>query len=213
MERVRGEEHAQLDVSEARDRLVIAESDIVLAEQIRGGDEAAFSRMYLAYYPLLGEYAASLTKEQSSANDIVQEIFFNIWHDRANWRPGHIAAYLYRATRNRALNYLGTARRQNRLNVEHLRTSVLEETSPGSGEGPIAPDDAVHLTRFRIAIEQAFDRLPGARREVALLRWRQGRSLAEIAAVTGSSVKAVSMQLARIRASLQHIIDAHLTDE
>jgi len=193
--------------------LAVSPTDRALAAQIQSGDEAAFSEMYLSYYAALAEYAAGIVRDASTAHDVVQEIFLNIWRDRSAWDPGNVAAYLYRATRNRALNDIGGERRRARLQAEHDRTTVRVDERAGSGEPPLAPDEALHVERFQRALAQAIDALPVPRREVAILRWRHGRSLAEIAVVTGSSVKAVSMQLARTRDSLQPIVNAYVRDE
>lgn len=188
--------------------LPMSDEDVALCQRIRAGDDGAFQTLYLHHYAGLADYAAGLVSDRSAAHDIVQELFLVLWRDRSEWAPGRIGAYLYRAVRNRALNDLGATRRRARL----------REASPslgmaGVGETPLSPDEDLHVARFREALDRAIDGLSEHRREIAALRWRHGKSLAEIASITGSSVKAVSMSLARTRATLQPVVDTYLRDE
>jgi len=187
--------------------LAVPHADASLCAQLRAGDDSAFRELYVRYYAALTEYATGLLSDSSAAHDVVQELFLTIWRGRTEWEPGHIAAYLYRATRDRALNHLGAIKRRARLLGSDAPTNVA-----GVSETPLAPDEDLHLQRFREALDRAIAALTESRREIAMLRWRHGKSLAEIAAITGSSVKAVSMSLARIRSALQPIVDSYLRD-
>jgi len=184
---------------------ITADETIVAA--IRRGNTAVFDTLYLRYYAQLAEYASSLTHDPAAAHDAVQDVFLNIWRDHTTWAPDHIAAYLFHAVRNRALNDLSARRRR-----EQLSTRVGPNVAPGASEPPLSPDAQLHIDRFLAALNEAIDHLPFQRREVAVLRWRHGMSLAEIAAIVGTSVKAVSMQLTRTRAVLQDIVDTYVQD-
>lgn len=197
---------ADTDDADAAARGAVSEWDAALAARIRAGDDSAFRDLYLLRYAELAEYAAGLLNDRAAAHDVVQDLFLSVWRGRSTWAPGHIAAYLYRSVRNRSLNVLRGAKRRERLIGQQPVSAV------GVSEIPLAPDDDVHLRRFRDALDRAIHSLADNRREIATLRWRHGKSLSEIAAITGKSVKAVGMSLARTRATLQPIVDTYLRD-
>jgi RNA polymerase sigma-70 factor (ECF subfamily) len=49
---------------------------------IRAGDKAVFRRLYDLYYIRLFLYAKSYLDDASDAEDIVQELFFELWKKR-----------------------------------------------------------------------------------------------------------------------------------
>ena len=50
-----------------------------LIERLILGEEKAFCKLYVQYKPRLFKFAIALLKSQNVAEDICQDIFFNIW--------------------------------------------------------------------------------------------------------------------------------------
>lgn len=53
-----------------------------LIERLILGEEKAFCKLYVQYKPRLFKFAIALLKSQNVAEDICQDIFFNIWENR-----------------------------------------------------------------------------------------------------------------------------------
>src|SRR5262249_2993367 len=112
---------------------------------------------------------------------------------------------LYTAVRNRALN---VARDQ----AGHARAATLlaaEGISPTLGEPPLPPgvNDAERERDERLRrVLAAANAVPERGREAFYLRWRQGLSYAEIAAVMGISVKTVETALVAAMRELREVI-------
>src|SRR5882672_3594833 len=70
-------------------------------------DPLTFRRLFDAHAEALRRYARRIVRSRETAEDLVQEVFFRLWRgrDAVEMGPG-IRAYLYVATRSRALNYL-----------------------------------------------------------------------------------------------------------
>ena len=98
---------------------------------IRSGDVAAFERLYRAHYhPLLG-YLVGIVSSAAIAEEIYQDLFLTIWCKRRTWYPrGSVKSYLYKAARNRAIDYL---RRQK---VEANWVQHQAATGKGFVDGP-----------------------------------------------------------------------------
>jgi RNA polymerase sigma-70 factor (ECF subfamily) len=70
-------------------------------------DEAAFERVFKMHFKNLYAYALTILKNETEAEETVQQVFFKLWERSENLNvTGTIAAYLYRAVHNESLNFL-----------------------------------------------------------------------------------------------------------
>ena len=154
-------------------------------ERLRAGDAAAFDAVYHELVGPLRAWAYRHVRSREAAVEIVHDVFFAVWRGRAELalREG-LRAYLYSATRNRALDWLA-------------RESVRRRFSDRVVEELHAPPDEAEDPELLHAILAAIEGMPERRRVVCSLRWRQGMSLAEIATSLGISQKTVETQLTR----------------
>ena len=78
-----------------------------LIERLILGEEKAFCKLYVQYKPRLFKFAIALLKSQNVAEDICQDIFFNIWENRYFLKCGtSFSSFLFSMARNRIINYL-----------------------------------------------------------------------------------------------------------
>jgi RNA polymerase sigma-70 factor (ECF subfamily) len=151
--------------------------DRELLERIRGGDEGAFDDVFRAHYgPLVG-LAEAMLRNRAAAEDVVQDVTVE----------DSLRAYLFRATRNRALN--------------HLRHSRVERQSEPHVAGAAAdpPRAPVSLVEEEIdaALKAAVSDLPERCREVFELSRVHGLRYTEIASALGISIKTVEAQMGK----------------
>ena len=162
--------------------------DRELLERIRGGDEGAFDDVFRAHYgPLVG-LAEAMLRNRAAAEDVVQDVMLELWR-RRELLPveDSLRAYLFRATRNRALN--------------HLRHSRVERQSEPHVAGAAAdpPRAPVSLVEEEIdaALKAAVSDLPERCREVFELSRVHGLRYTEIASALGISIKTVEAQMGK----------------
>ncbi|HOA37651.1 MAG TPA: sigma factor, partial [Flavihumibacter sp.] len=64
---------------------MIAEARIVFLKDrlTRYNDQAAYKELFTAFYPRLMPLAVSIIKSRQSAEEIVSDVFINIWQKRA----------------------------------------------------------------------------------------------------------------------------------
>jgi RNA polymerase sigma-70 factor (ECF subfamily) len=168
-------------------------TDDDLAARIRAGDAAVFERLFReAYAPLCG-FAVRLGHEPAVAEEVVQELFADLWARRAEWAVrGSVRAYLFAALRNRALNL---RRRRGRERDWAAREGVAEVRALHAA--PEGADERLERQELHARLERALDALPERCRLAMRLRWREQWSHAEIAHALGITVKGVESQLAR----------------
>lgn len=128
-----------------------------------------------------------------TAAEVVQDVFLRLWRDRETLEiRDHLAGYLARAVRNRALDLRKRRRLESRwLERETAEAERAEMERILAGSFGAGEDDRGQL------VARALDRLPAKRREVMLYRWRDGLAYGEIAGRLGVSVKTVENQVNR----------------
>lgn len=168
----------------------------------------AFQRLFDAHAGALRRYARRIVRSREAAEDLVQEVFFRLWRgwETVDTGPG-IRAYLYVATRSRALNYLRHEDAEARARVLAFPRGVIadEPALPPEGEKQLESDD---ITR---AIEQVLAGMPPRQREVAALRLRHQLPTAEIARKLGISPRTVEVHVARATKALREQLPALLS--
>lgn len=179
----------------ARDRLELA-----WLEQIRAGDEPAFEALFRAYVEPLCAFAYSYVQSQHAAQEIVQELFGRIWDRRQSLTvPRSVHAYLYGATRNRAINHLRNRRVENRF----LAARKLDASQPNTVRRSAPPEEELEVKALAEAVVRVVSEMPGRCREVFTLTREHGLSYAEVAEVLHIAPKTVEIHMGRALAILR----------
>lgn len=173
-----------------------------IGSRIRGGDAAAFEQLFHATYPSLCAFAHRYLDDAARAEDLVQELFVELWARRARWElRGSVRAYLFSAVRNRALN----ARKRDRVEQDWVNDESIAEVR-ALHPAPASPAELLDVAETTAMLDAAIEALPERCRMVMTLRWREQLSHAEIAQVMGITTKGVEQQLARgLRAMRERI--------
>src|ERR1700761_6117609 len=83
-----------------------AVSDNVLLQQLKEGDQGAFSKIYDKYWQKLYMLAYDRLKDTKQSQDIVQDIFITIWERRAELDVQNLNAYLHSSVRYNVFKYV-----------------------------------------------------------------------------------------------------------
>jgi len=159
---------------------------------IRAGDAAAFQSVFEEHYRALCVFASSYTGSRAAAEEVVQDVFLRIWQRRERWElAGPIAAYLYTAVRNHALNEVRRQRVRDHWQAGARRESTdvrLRATAPSADQDV----QAAELVRI---MQETINELPPRCREAFLLRRQHHLTYAEIARVMGIAPKTVEIHI------------------
>lgn len=82
-------------------------SDTILVNRLRNGDESALTELYNQFWQLLFMSSYNVIKDKELCEDIIQDIFMNIWHNREKLEI-HISlkGYMYACARYQVFNHL-----------------------------------------------------------------------------------------------------------
>ncbi len=133
-------------------------------------------------------------------------MFLRLWNLRETLHiHSTLQSYLYGSIRNQALLTLRRANLEDRCVADFLTRAIL----PGAGVPVPEPDIAIERQELALALERALNTLSPRVREVALLRWRDKLSRAEIAEMLGTTVATVSNQLTIAARSIRPLLEKH----
>lgn len=172
-----------------------------LVRALAAGEAGALETLISHYWGSLTSYAARIVDDAELAEDVVQRMFVALWTGRRTWSPRSVAAYLFRCTRNLALDEL----RSRDSRHERERGSSRADT-----RHPSLPDAVLAESRLAEIVDSAIQELPERRREAFVLAYLKQLTYAEVAEVMGVSTKTVghhvSAALAELRKSLGPVV-------
>jgi RNA polymerase sigma-70 factor (ECF subfamily) len=178
----------------------------------QAGSEAAFDRLVETYsgqvYALFTRFLGPVPERE----DLVQEVFLRVLRSRERYTPtARFSTYLYRVAFNLAVNHTERDRSPRSLD-EGDREG---EESPRSAPTPEGDDPAHGLETDDVvrAVREAIASLPETQRMALILAKYDELSFAEIAAVLGSSEKAIKSLVHRARESLRQRLKPFLERE
>jgi RNA polymerase sigma-70 factor (ECF subfamily) len=171
-----------------------------LVELAQGGDREAFAQLYDRYVDTVFRYVYVRVGQRALAEDLTSETFIRAMRriDTFTWQGRDIAAWFVTIARNLVADHVKSAR---------FRFEVTTADMRDADQRVEAPDEEV-LTRLRD------ERLVGAIRslgsdqaECITLRFLQGLSLADTAAVLGRSEGAVKQLQLRATKALRKALE------
>lgn len=75
--------------------------------QLAKGDEYAYRVLFDRYYDVLNNFACKYVDDTAVSEDIVQDVFYNLWEKRESYRDiASLKSYLYSSVKNKCLNHL-----------------------------------------------------------------------------------------------------------
>ncbi len=159
-----------------------------LVGHLKKGHEDAFAYLMDAYHKKLCVYAKSLCRDIYIAEDIVQNIFLNIWEKRRKLKETHsIQSYLYQSVYNEFINQHRKKTSLITLEKEYIKTlnTILEE------------EDTDELTKLITLVKQEIKELPPKCKKIFIMGKQEGLTYAEIAEHLNISFRTVENQTSK----------------
>ena len=163
---------------------MVKQNDMVLWQQILGGDKAAFSQLYLSYRPLLIHYGFKLCQDETLIEECLQELFCKLYFQK-NRIPfiRNMKTYLLVSFRRDLLRML----------IKQRKSTPSQYSEPHlvfSCEDFLIEQE--QLTERRDMLAHMLNMLSPRQREIIYLKYYNGLDNKEIATVLGISYPVVS---------------------
>jgi RNA polymerase sigma-70 factor (ECF subfamily) len=174
---------------------------ILLSERIANDDQLAYRQLFIQFYPKLSRFVMGFTKSKELTDEIVSDVFINIWRRRKNMNEiSNIKLYLYVSAKNTTFNYLKKLHRENLTDLDMVE---IEPADPFSDPG------AAMITReMNQKLRAAINELPPRCKLIFTLVKEDGLSYkqtAQLLTISESTVEnQISIALKKISGAIKY---------
>lgn len=171
-----------------------------LIQRIAEGDAHALERLYDNYAQLVFRLALRILRNQADAEEVVQEVFWQVWRTAGRYDPvrGPPEAWVMTLARSRAIDRLRSSARVDGLALEEV-PEATEDLAAGGAQD----------TELRQMVTNALSGLSKAQRTALELAYYSGLTQTEIAEHTGAPLGTVKTW---IRKGLEQLRDTFVAE-
>ena len=171
--------------------------DDTLIEAIAAGDGSAMQVLYARHHVRIYRFALRFVNDQAAAEDVVNEVFLNVWcKARSFRRRSQVATWLYALARHKAIDLL-RRRSPDVWDVEPCQS--IDETADD-------PDTALVKKQHGSILLDCLSRLTLAHREIIDLVYYHGKTIEEAAAIIGVPRNTVKTRMFYARKHLVELL-------
>lgn len=175
--------------------------DTLIITQVSEGDEYAFRTLFDNYRDKIFFIAFKITRVESSAEDVVQEVFIKLWLHRQKLRKlDNFSAYLNTITRNHIFSQL------RKLSTEEVYLRELIQSGQMEGKDV---SDMVLYNELRKMYDAAVARLTPQQKKVYQLGKIDGKKYEEIASLLDISKETVKNHMVKATTSIKAYLADH----
>lgn len=170
----------------------------ILLKELSEGSRTAFDWLFIRYQPKVVAFLKACTGDEEQARDIAQDIFFNIWKDRAKLSEVRsFEGYLFQMARFSVYNY-----------YDHLDVvkKYVEEGKTRSEVTDAGPEEKLKERQIRARIAETVRSMPQRRREIFVMSRWGGYSNDEIAERLNISKRTVENHLTAAQSVLRRTL-------
>jgi len=173
----------------------------LLVTALMVGNEKAFSELFNIYCNDVYAYSLSMLKNQALAEEIVQDVFLNIWlhRDRLN-ADLSFKSYVFTITRNLTFNLISKVANSHKLKEEVFYVSQKSYS-------PI--EDIIDDADYDAIKQKAIEQLPPKRRAIFEMSRNEEMSYEEISKELNISVSTVKGQMSKALADIRDFLETH----
>jgi len=170
------------------------------------GEDAALAEVYDLGAPAVYTFLLRLARDRSLAEDLTQETFLRIHRARGLYRVGaSVLPWAYTIARRLFLDSVRSRRSEVQQNFDHDSEAEPLATHEGGGASPSA-EDLLADAELAQAVDEALAQIPEAQASAFRLLKGEGLSIAEVAAIMGTSKGSVKLRAHRAYLSLRALL-------
>lgn len=160
--------------------------DTLLLSKLRAGDEKAYTEIYNRYKKKLYLHVYKRLRNQQQADDVIHEVFAELWLKRETILAANLAGYLYTAVRNDVLDI---------ISHQDVESAYITNLQNYIQQGEAITDHRVRVNMLTDLINKEVAGLPEKMREVFEMSRKMHLSHREISEKLNISEKTVKNQV------------------
>jgi RNA polymerase sigma-70 factor (ECF subfamily) len=175
-----------------------------LIQQVAKQDRDAFSQLYDRFSTLVFTLAMRMLKARSDAEDLLQEVFVQVWRQAQNYSAerGSPEAWIINIARSRAIDKIRSIRR--------MQKSFVLTDDPARAESSENVESSAVESETRLTMNSALANLPDTQRQVLELAYFDGLTQSEIADRLAEPLGTVKTRMRSGIQKLREILGAQL---
>lgn len=171
----------------------MVDSDIELLKRVGDGDAPALKALYARHRTAIYRFALRLTRNETAAEDVVSEVFVDVWRHAAAFEGRSGAqTFLLAMARNKAYSHL---RKRREDELDDQAAEAIEDEAD-------TPEISLQKKSKADVLRACLERLSPAHREVIDLVYYHEKSIAEVAQIVGIPEGTVKTRLFHAREKL-----------
>ncbi len=183
------------------------DQEIELLKRVGQGDRLAFSDLYDRFSGVLFSTAFRILNNQEGAEDVLQDVFVQIWEKAPLYDPsrGKPLTWAVTLTRNKAIDRLRSLQRRYRMQEQVEKESqTFEQFDDRSSLDAVDSVEKGHLVR------EAITKLSKEQREAIELAFFSGLTQTEIAEHLNEPLGTVKARIRRGMMKLREVLERQL---
>ena len=162
----------------------------ITVRKIKKGNIKAFEKLFKELYAPLCGFAQKFIDDKNKAEELVQDIFYNLWKNRVNLDIKiSLKSYLYKSVQNNCLLII-----QHKKVEEKYRKHLSITTNSSTQQ---TPDKVLEIKELNENIQTTLETLPERCREIFYLNRFEGLKYREIAERLSISQKTVEANITK----------------
>jgi RNA polymerase sigma-70 factor, ECF subfamily len=174
-------------------------SDDALIESIGNGDKRAMVSLFMRHNVRIHRFVMRLTGKASIAEDIVSEVFLDIWRGAAEFSGrSNVSTWLLGIARNKAMS---TLRRRTETVLDYdVAVALVDDMDD--------PEVVADRASRGAVVRRCLMRLPAPLREIVDLIYYHEKTVAEVAEIVGIPPGTVKTRMFHARSRLQELLES-----
>ena len=173
------------------------DSDSLLIEKAKEGNEGAFNFLMNKYYPRVYASLFSFTKSKEDSEDLTQQTFVKVWQQIKSFRgDSAFFTWVYRIAINLAKNYVASSGYKKQKVNSSIDQLEIDISSNENIESMLIHSQSIEDIRDFI------NTMPEALKTAFTLRESEGKSYEEISIITETPIGTVRSRIFRARESI-----------
>ena len=173
------------------------DSDSLLIEKAKEGNEGAFNFLMNKYYPRVYASLFSFTKSKEDSEDLTQQTFVKVWQQIKSFRgDSAFFTWVYRIAINLAKNYVASSGYKKQKVNSSIDQLEIDISSSENIESMLIHSQSID------DIKDFISTMPEALKTAFTLRESEGKSYEEISIITETPIGTVRSRIFRARESI-----------
>jgi len=183
--------------SPARAMARVPSSDEMLIRRIADGDQLAMRALFVRHQMPLYRWLVRIVRDEALAEDLLSEVFLDVWRQAASFEArSSVSTWLLAIARYKALS---ARRRRTEAELDDELASTLAD--------PADDPELVLQKKYRAdVLRQSLARLSPEHGEVIDLVYYHGKSVKEVAEITGINEATVKTRMFYARKKLAELV-------